>query len=101
MNYELNDVDDDSGRDIQNALMERNRRRIDVTKISLTYDMNEPETMSKILNLIEPEFFEVDFHDLKKNGRCTKQFYAGPKSFEYLCIDRLWIKGFKVNLIER
>lgn len=72
-----------------------------MTKISLTYDMNEPQIMSKILNLIEPEFFEVDFHDLKKNARCTKEFYAGPKSFEYLCIDRLWIKGFKVNLVER
>lgn len=100
-NVSLEDIDVDSGRNVKDAIMFRNRLRPDVSKISLTYTLNDTESIAKLLKMIEPESFNVEIYDLKQGKRVTKSFYAGPKSFNLICIDRVWVKGFKVNLIER
>lgn len=101
MSIGLNDEDEDSGRNVKDGIMYRNRIRDDVNKISLTYDTNELSDISKILQLINPETFLVELFDLKKMQRVVKQFYAGNKSYSFMCVDRVWIKGFKVSLVER
>lgn len=98
---ELSDEDVDSGRNIKDGVMYRNRVRDDVHKISLTYDMDNPSDISKLLQLVNPKEFLVEIFDLKTMKRVSKEFYAGNKSYSYICAGHVWIKGFKVSLIER
>lgn len=101
LSISLEDIDMKSGRNIKDAVMYRNRLRSDIKKISLTYTIDDTDSISKLLRMIEPESFNVELFDLKNNKRMVKSCYAGSKSYKLICVDRVWVNGFKVNLIER
>lgn len=101
MDFELNDVDVESGRNVSDGVMSRNRLRSDVFKVTLTYTIDDADSISKLLNLISGEYFNVELFDLKQNKRTTKSCYAGNKAYKLICIDRVWVSGFKVSLVER
>lgn len=98
--YNLEDLDADSQRDVQSGILDRNRIRSDVFKISLTYGINDMDTVSKVLKAISPPTFVVELFDIKNNNRTTKTMYAGPKTAQMVCNNGVWIKGLKFNLTE-
>lgn len=98
--YNLEDLDADSQRDVKSGVLDRNRIRPDVFKISLSYGINDIATISTILKAISPETFKVELFDIKNNSRTTKTMYAGPKTVQMLCINGTWLKGLKFNLTE-
>ena len=101
LSFSMEDSDVDSGRDIESDKMYRNRKRSDIIKIGITYEINDLSSVSNLLNLIQDEFFTVEFYDIKGNKRVVKEFYAGPKRFNYICIGEVFVKGLKFNIIER
>lgn len=98
--YNLEDLDADSQRDVKSGVLDRNRIRSDVFKISLTYGINDMDTVSKVLKAISPSTFAVELFDIKNNIRATKNMYAGPKTAQMVCNNGVWIKGLKFNLTE-
>ena len=100
IDYSLEDLDADSERDVQSGVLDRNRIRPDVFKLSLTYGMNSPEDISKILKTISPGTLSVELYDIKNNNRMIKTMYAGPKSTKMICNENVWLKGLKFNLTE-
>lgn len=100
LDYSLEDLDADSERDTRSGKLDRNRIRSDVFKLSLSYGIDDTDSVSSILNAISPETFQVEFYDVKKNLRITKTMYAGPKSFQMILNDGVWIKGLKFNIVE-
>lgn len=96
----LEDLDSDSFRDTKYAKMHRNRLRSSVSKISLSYSIDDVEKMSAVLNAIDPETFSVTVFDLKQMKRVTKTMYAGPKSYGYIMNSCVWVKAMKFNLVE-
>lgn len=100
LDYSLEDLDADSERDVNRGILNRNRIRSDVFKLSLTYAMNDLAQTSSILKSISPETFSVELLDVKSNKRVIKTMYAGPKSMQMICNKGVWIKGLKFNLTE-
>lgn len=100
MDYSLEDLDADSERDVKRGILDRNRIRSDVFKLSLAYSIDDVDKVSKILKAIAPETFNVELFDIKNNKRVTKKMYAGPKSMQMICNNGIWIKGLKFNLTE-
>ena len=100
LDYSLEDLDADSERDVNTGTLDRNRIRSDILKVSLSYSMNDVSTVSSVLKTISPATFTVEIFDIKNNSSTKKTMYAGPKSFQVLCIDGVWIKALKFNLME-
>lgn len=100
LEYSLEDLDADSERDVKNGTLDRNRIRSDVFKLSLTYGLDDIDTLSKVLKIISPATFPVELFDIKNNKRVTKTMYAGPKSTKMICNNGVWLKGTKFNLTE-
>lgn len=100
MEVNLEDLDSDSFRDTKYAKMHRNRLRSNINKISLSYNIDDVEKMSAVLNAIDPETFNVTVFDLKQRKRVTKTMYAGSKSYGYIMSDQVWVKAMKFNLVE-
>lgn len=100
MDYSLEDIDEGSERDVKNAILDRNRVRANAYKISLSYGINDIETVSKVVNMISPETFEVEIFDILTLERKTITMYAGSKSFGYMVYNGAWIKALKFNLVE-
>lgn len=98
--YNLEDLDADSQRDVKNGVLDRNRIRPDVFKLSLTYGVNDTATVSAVLKAISPATFKVELFDIKNNLRTTKTMYAGPKTVQMICNNKVWMKGLKFNLTE-
>lgn len=101
MSYSLEDIDKDSGRDIKDAKMYRNRQLADVVKIGITYEINDVDSISTLMNLISDTFFDVEYFDIKSKTRVTKEFYAGSKSFNFVCVGDVFVKGLKFNIVQR
>lgn len=100
MEYSLEDLDADSERDVNSGILDRNRIRSDVFKLSLSYSMESPEAVSKVLKAISSATFSVELFDIKNNKRVTKTMYAGPKTSQLILNDGVWVKGLKFNLTE-
>lgn len=100
LDYSLEDLDADSERDVKSGILDRNRIRSDVFKLSLTYGCDDLVTISKVLQAISPATFNVELFDIKSNKRVTKKMYAGPKSTKLICNNGVWLKGTKFNLTE-
>lgn len=96
----LEDIDADSERDVKSAILDRNRIRSDVHKLSLAYGLNDLDTVSTVLQAISSATFEVELFDIKANERVTKKMYAGPKSMQFVYANQVWVKALKFNLIE-
>lgn len=100
MDYNLEDIDIDSERDVSSAIMDRNRARADVYKIPLAYAIDDMETVSKVLNMVHPETFQVEIFDIMTLKRRTITMYAGPKSMRFICSNNVWVKSLRFNLVE-
>lgn len=101
MDYNLEDLDADSERDVSSGVMDRNRIRSDVYKIPLAYQLDDIQTISNILNMIKPETFSVEILDILTLKRKTLTMYAGPKTMRFvLTSDNVWVKALKFNLVE-
>ena len=100
MDYNFEDLDVDSERDVKNAKLSRNRIRADVMKVSLVYGIDDTATVSQVLKAISSETFSVELFDVKENKRTTKIMYAGPKTMQMVFYNKAWIKGLKFNLVE-
>lgn len=100
MDYNLEDLDVDSVRDVSSAIMNRNRIRSDTYKIPLAYGMDDVETVSKVLNMVHPETFDVEIFDIMTLKRKTLRMYAGPKSVKFVLSSNVWVKTLKFNLVE-
>lgn len=98
--YQLEDLDADSTRDISSGKLDRNCIRKDLVKISLSYGIDKLSDISLLLNTISHETFKVEYFDLKENERISKVMYAGSKTFRLIRVGGVYIKGFKVNFIE-
>ena len=98
---ELSDLDDEtSTRDIKTMKLKRNRIRANIYKITLGYSLDEPETVSLVLNLVSDATFEVEMFDILTMKRVKKTMYAGSKSFGYMLNKDVWVKGLKLSLVE-
>lgn len=100
MDYNLEDLDADSDRDTRSGKLNRNRIRSDVLKLSLSYGIDDTDSVSSVLKAISPSTFQVEFFDVKNNMRDTKTMYAGAKSMQMILNNGVWIKGLKFNLVE-
>ena len=100
IDYNYEDLDADSERDVNSGVLDRNRIRSDVLKISLTYSMDSPATIATVMQAISAATFTVELLDLKTNTRVTKTMYSGPKSMQMVKYDEAWVKGLKFNLVE-
>lgn len=102
ISIELNmeDLDADSERDVKNGILDRNRIRSDVFKLSLTYGLNDMNSVSTVLKAIAVPTFDVELYDIKSGTRTIKKMYAGPKAMQFICNNGVWIKGLKFNLTE-
>lgn len=100
MDYNLEDLDVDSERDVKSAVLDRNRARAELYKIPLAYALNDVETVSTVLNMIHPETFDVEIFDIMTLKRKTIKMYAGPKSMQFVLCDNIWVKALKFNLVE-
>lgn len=100
IDYSLEDIDVDSERDVQSGILDRNRQRENVYKISLSYDVSDIETVSQVINMVSPETFSVEVFDILTLERKTKTMYAGPKSMQFMSHGGVWIKALKFNLVE-
>ncbi len=99
---EFNDLDSEETH--RNAAGGTNRDRIasDKRKLNCEWGPLTQEEISKILKLIEPEFFKIKYYD-PKDGLITKTFYAGPKTIPMLRMkdgQPMW-EGLKVNFVEQ
>lgn len=100
MELNLEDLDADSERDVHRGILDRNRIRSDVFKLSLSYGLNDMANVATVLKAISPAIFDVELYDVKSGTRTTKKMYAGPKSMQFICNEGVWIKGLKFNLTE-
>lgn len=98
--YGLEDMDADSERDVNSGVLYRNRIRSDMLKISVAYAVNDTTSISNVLKAISPATFSVEVYDFKEGKRITKTMYAGPKSFQPVCLNGVWVKSLKFNLVE-
>ena len=100
IDYSLEDIDIDSQRDVKSGVLDRNRQRDNMYKISIAYDIKDVETVSNVINMISPETFNVEIFDILTLTRKTYIMYAGPKSMQFISQGGVWIKGLKFNLVE-
>lgn len=77
--YLLDDVSaPDAGR-FESGMMDKMRVG-QVVGLNLSWNAINSKTASLILNLFDPEYFVVDYFDLKRNNFVKKEFYAGNRS---------------------
>lgn len=80
--YALQDVSAaDSGR-TEDALMWKNRVAQKV-KINLEWVAVSDADAATIMTAVDPEYFEVTYHDPKANAAVTKTFYRGDVQAPY------------------
>ena len=100
IDYNYEDLDADSVRDVSTGILDRNRIRSDTLKISISYAINSSDEIKMVMSAISAATFNVELFDLKSGKRKTFKMYAGPKSMQLVKYQGLWIKGMKFNLVE-
>lgn len=100
IDYNYEDLDADSLRDVNSGKLDRNRIRADVLKVTLTYGVDDINSVSQVLQAISPATFSVELLDLKTGARVLKTMYAGAKSMQMVKYKNVWIKSMKFNLVE-
>lgn len=100
--FSYEDLDSDKSlRDIKRGVLHRVRIREDVLKISLTYTLDELDTISKIMKMIELKDFNVETVDIKTSKRKTYKMYCSKKKFQLISIGRgVYAKGFSIDFTE-
>lgn len=103
----LSDLDVDSGRNINDGVMVRNRIRSEIHKLEFSYDLMTYEEAKPILNAIEPKEFNVTFFSLEKGKMITRKMFCGDKTYSYTAAIpngktdfEIVVKDLKFNLIE-
>lgn len=98
---EYEDYDADSIRGIEDAVLERNRIRANVQKVTLSYLLKNLDDISTVYKMVKPATFQVELWDDTEGKRVTKEMYAGPKKHSYIRTQN-GIKGqaIKFSLIE-
>ena len=101
IDVEFEDLDADSIRSLTDGVLERNRIRPNVQKITLSYLLKELDVISEVYQMITPATFSVELWDDVQGKKVTKQMYAGPKKHSYIRTQS-GIKGqaIKFSLIE-
>ena len=101
MDVEYEDYDADSIRGISDAVLERNRIRANVQKVTLSYLLKNLEDITTVYTMVKPATFQVELWDDTQGKRVTKEMYAGPKKHSYIRTQK-GIKGqaIKFSLIE-
>lgn len=95
------DLDAEAFRDISDGVLERNRIRDNVQKVTLSYLLKDLESITKIYQLIRPQTFDVELWDDTLGERITKEMYAGPKKHTYIRTQSgIKGKGIQFSLIE-
>ena len=71
--------------------------------LKLAWNGMDPDETSAILNAFDPEYFNVTYHDPKKNKVITKEFYSGDKEAKYYCwtVENKLFESVSFNIIER
>lgn len=85
-----------------NGLMIKDRIAVKV-KLEFSWNVISPSELTKILTLIDNNFFTVTYLDPQANSNITKTFYAGDKTMQGMIFRNgvmTW-GGFKFNVIER
>lgn len=100
IDYNYEDLDVESDRDTRNGILSRNVLRSNMLKISITYGIEDAETISNVIQAITPNTFNVEVFDVSTNSRKTKTMYAGSKSMQMIMNNGVWIKCLKFNLVE-
>lgn len=101
MELQYEDLDADSIRSISDGVLERNRIRSNVQKVTLSYLLKDLVDIKTVYEMVSPSTFEVELRDDTQGKRVTKEMYAGPKSHSYIRTQS-GIKGqaIKFSLIE-
>ncbi len=101
MDVEFEDYDANSIRGINDGVLDRNRIRANVQKITLSYLLKDLDAITTIYRLIKPQTFLVELWDDTQGKRVTKTMYAGPKKNSYIRV-QTGIKGkaIKFSLVE-
>lgn len=79
----LSDLDVDSGRSVNGGKMVRNRIRQGMYKLEFTYQLLTYDVAMKLLDLIDGEFFNVNFFAIDEGKKITKKMYVGDRKFEW------------------
>lgn len=101
MDIEYEDLDADSIRSISDGVLERNRIRSNVQKVTLSYLLKDLTDIKTVYEMVGPATFNVELRDDTQGKRVTKEMYAGPKKHSYVRTQS-GIKGqaIKFSLIE-
>lgn len=101
LEVEYSDLDADSIRPIETAILKRNRVRSDMQKIKLGYLLNSVSDIDRIMQMIKPKDLTVTTYDNSTGAVVTKTMYAGNKTFAYIRLKKgIKGQGFKFNLVE-
>jgi len=100
LKYDIEDLDVDSIRDINNGILDRNRIRQGVFKLNITYAITGLEDIQKVLRLTEPVEFQVEILNLRTLTRTTHTMYCAKKSTQLVKHEKAWTKGLSFSLTE-
>lgn len=78
------DLDAESLRGISDGVLERNRIRANVQKVTLSYLLKDIPDLATIYSLVASQTFQVELWDDIQGKRVTKTMYAGPKKHTYI-----------------
>lgn len=72
-------------------------------KLEIGYNFMKKETLSQLLNIISPVFFEVEYIDPQTNQHRTGTFYVGDRAVSALDYinGNIRYKDVEFNLVER
>ena len=106
LGYSLNDVDKDPFTDLE-GFTHRNRVRIDVLSLDLTYKYLTAETKEYLLQRIKPAWFYVEIINPDTNEKEIHKMYASSKKSNVLKVTQdekgNWINeyvDFTVSFVE-
>lgn len=104
MSFTLQDYDSENSKRSLSGKMTRDRIRANTRKFKLSFSLLSGEELSKILNAITPQFFNVTILDPLTNTVKTFEMYAGDKSFDVKQVKvngKIKYNGLSFSLIER
>lgn len=101
MEVSYDDLDAEPLRGISDGVLERNRIRSNIQKVTISYLLKDLPDLAAIYNLVSSQTFTAELWDDTKGKRVTKTMYAGPKKHTYIRVQN-GIKGQAVqfSLIE-
>ena len=98
----LQDISDPSAGRTLDTLMHKNRIG-QKRKLTVGYNNPDKDTVSHVLQAINPEYIEVQYHDAMSNKMETRTFYVGDRAapMKYWYIGNKRYSNLSFELIER